>query len=268
MRAGLARAAGLAGAFAAGAAVARLTGFGPLVRRTAHLQRSRERILAAREEERRRLRHDLHDGLGPTLAGLAHSLDAARLTLADDPQRLDPVLTDLRDRLAVAVGEIREMAHGLRPPALDDLGLVGAIEALATDCCERVDVRFDGPPENLPAAVEVAAYRIAAEAVANIRRHSRARAASILLSRDGDLRLTVTDSGVGLPETRRTGRGLPAMREWAAEVGGDFMITSRPGGGVVVSARLPASAPGYHRPSNGENGRGNGKRRHPGPDHR
>ncbi|MEW2354374.1 histidine kinase [Spirillospora sp. NPDC029432] len=256
----VARAAALAGAFAAGAAAAHLAGLPYLNRLTGDLQRSRERILATREEERRRLRNDLHDGLGPTLAGLAMSLDAARLTLSGEPERIEPVLTELRDRLATAVGQIREMAYGLRPPALDDLGLAAAIESLAEGCCERVDVRFDGEQGGLPAAVEVAAYRIVEEAVANVRKHARAGTALVLISRDADLHIMVADSGVGLPEQPR-GNGLPPtgglarMREWAAEVGGGCTVTTRPGVGTIVTSRLPLAVPGYHRAFTGEGGR-------------
>ncbi|MBW8484083.1 sensor histidine kinase [Actinomadura parmotrematis] len=258
MRALLARATGLAGAFAAGAAVAHLTSIPHLLRLTSDLQRSRERILATREEERRRLRNDLHDDLGPTLASLAMSLDAARLTLGGEPERIEPVLTELRDRLATAVGEIRELAHGLRPPALDDLGLVAAVESLAEGAADRVDVRFDGDPEGLPAAVEVAAYWIVSEAVANVRKHARAATALVLVSRDADLHLMIADSGVGLPEQARGAGpgGLAAMRELAAEVGGTCTITSRTGGGTIVAARLPLAVPAYHRPPNGKGGRG------------
>ena len=260
MRSELARAAGLAVAFAAGAAAAHLAHIPRLHRLTTDLQRSRERILATREEERRRLRHDLHDVLGPTLAGLAMSLDTARLTLAGEPERIAPVLAELRDRLATTVGEIRELAHGLRPPALDDLGLAAAVEALAEGCCERVEVRFEGDPDGLPAAVEVAAYRIVEEAVANIRKHARASSALLLLSREDDLHVMVADSGVGLSEpSRGTGPGgtggLARMREWAAEVGGGCSVTSRPGVGTIVSARLPLAVPGYHRAFSGEDGR-------------
>ncbi|GAA3974355.1 hypothetical protein GCM10023085_66130 [Actinomadura viridis] len=258
MKALAVRAAGLAGAFAAGAMAAHLAHIPRLARLTADLQRSRERILATREEERRRLRHDLHDGLGPTLAGLAMSLDAARLTLAGEPELIGPVLGELRDRLATTVGQIRELAHGLRPPALDDLGLVAAIEALADGCCDRVDVRFDGDRADLPAAVEVAAYRIVEEALANVRKHASAGALLVQLARDADdLTIMIADSGVGLPEPPRgagpprTG-GLARMREWAAEVGGGCAVTSRPGAGTVVSARLPLAVPGYHRAFTGE----------------
>ncbi|GLW65565.1 hypothetical protein Arub01_38090 [Actinomadura rubrobrunea] len=262
MAAGVGRVAALAAAFAAGAAAAHLASIPRLHRLTHDLQRSRQRILAAREEERRRLRHDLHDGLGPTLASLAVSLDAARLTLNGEPERVAPLLSELRDRLATTVAQIRELAHGLRPPALDDLGLAGAVEALAAGCCERVDVRVEGlgkDAEVLPAAVEVAAYRIAREALANVRAHARADAVLVLLNRDAALHLMIADSGVGLPDQaardasddhrpRRRG-GLAAMREWAAEVGGTCLITSRPGAGTIVSARLPLAVPDYHRPS-------------------
>ena len=259
MRAVLARAAVLAGAFTAGAVAARAATIPHLRRLTADLQHSRERILASREEERRRLRHDLHDGLGPTLASLAMSLDAARITLACEPERTDPLLAEVRNRLASAVGEIRDLAHGLRPPALDDLGLVAAIESFADGCCERVDVRFEGEPAGLPAAVEVAAYRIAQEALANVRLHAPESCASVRLKRDGDLHLVVADSGPGLPDSGRGGpkprRGLAAMKEWAAEVGGSCVITDRSGGGTLVAVRLPLGAPetaaGYHRPSVG-----------------
>lgn len=259
MRAVLARAAVLAGAFTAGAVAARAATIPHLRRLTADLQRSRERILASREEERRRLRHDLHDGLGPTLASLAMSLDAARITLACEPERTDPLLAEVRNRLASAVGDIRDLAHGLRPPALDDLGLVAAIESFADGCCERVDVRFDGEPAGLPAAVEVAAYRIAQEALTNVRLHAPESCASVRLKRDTELQLVVADSGPGLPDAARNGprprRGLAAMKEWAAEVGGSCVITARNGGGTLVAVRLPLgaaeTAAGYHRPSVG-----------------
>ncbi|MFA1544349.1 sensor histidine kinase [Actinomadura monticuli] len=259
MRAVLARAAVLAGAFTAGAVAARAATIPHLRRLTADLQRSRERILASREEERRRLRHDLHDGLGPTLASLAMSLDAARITLACEPERTDPLLAEVRDRLASAVGDIRDLAHGLRPPALDDLGLVAAIESFAEGCCERVDVRFDGEPAGLPAAVEVAAYRIAQEALTNVRLHAPESCASVRLKRDTELQLVVADTGPGLPDPARGApkprRGLAAMKEWAAELGGSCVITSRNGGGTLVSVRLPLgtaeNSAGYHRPSVG-----------------
>ncbi len=209
--------------------------------RAGALQRSRERILAAAEEERRRLRHDLHDGLGPTLASLAMALDTARLTLDSRPERVGPLLSDLRQRLAAAVGDIRELVAGLRPPALDDLGLAGAVGGLAdgTDGI-MVEVKINGELTGLPAAVEVAAYRIVQEALNNVRRHSLAASALVRLSRGTEaLHLVVADPGTGLPPHGRDGTGLAAMRERAAEVGGVCTIGPRPGGGTAVVARLP-----------------------------
>ncbi|WP_240487405.1 sensor histidine kinase [Actinomadura flavalba] len=255
------RAGAFAGAFAAGAVVARFAGAPRTVRLTAELQRSRERLVATREEERRRLRRGLHDDLGPTLASLALSLDAARLTLTRDPERMAPALAELRDRLTVAVGGIRELASGLRPPALDDLGLVAAVRALAEGCAARVEIRFDGSADGLPAAVEVAAYRIVEEAVANVRKHAQAPTLLVLFTRGADLHLVVADSGAGLPEPVRPGwqpppgGGIAAMKEWAAELGGYCALNSRAGGGTVVAARLPLPAAGYHRAPPGRGGR-------------
>ncbi|GAA0970054.1 sensor histidine kinase [Actinocorallia libanotica] len=208
--------------------------------RAGELQRSRERILADAEEERRRLRHDLHDGLAPTLASLAMALDTARLTLGDRPEQVGPLLSDLRQRLAGAVGDIRELVAGLRPPALDDLGLAGAVGGLAdgTDGI-MVEVKISGELTALPAAVEVAAYRIVSEALSNVRRHSLAASALVRLDRGPDaLHLVVADPGTGVPQGR-DGTGLAAMRERAAEVGGACTIGPRPGGGTAVVARLP-----------------------------
>ncbi|PKK14977.1 MAG: two-component sensor histidine kinase [Thermomonospora sp. CIF 1] len=223
------------------------------VRLAADLQRSRERIVAAREEERRRLRRELHDGLGPTLASLAMSVDVARLTIARTPARVEPLLCELRRRLDAAIGDIRDLVEGLRPPALDDLGLEGALRALA-DRCGPVAVQVDlrGEVADLPAAVEVAAYRIVQEALANVVRHSRAAAAWVCLSRTPDaLQVTVSDSGSGLPEPLQVGGGLRSMRERAAEVGGDLTVASRRGGGTTVRARLPLAVASEDPPSSG-----------------
>jgi signal transduction histidine kinase len=211
------------------------------VRLTADLQRSRKQILSSREEERRRLRRDLHDGLGPTLASLAMSLDAARITLVKTPERVEPLLAELRDRMATAIGDIRGLVYDLRPPALDDLGLEGAIRALADGTCAgpQVDVAFEGDPCDLPAAVEVAAYRIVQEALTNIRRHANSTTALVRLRREEDLRIVVADGGIGLPPLLRFGGGLTSMRERAAELGGTCVIAQRTGGGTQVTARLP-----------------------------
>jgi signal transduction histidine kinase len=211
---------------------------------TAELRRSRERLVTAREEERRRLRRDLHDGLGPTLAALTLKLDTARNLLGSDP-RADALLEDLSVRMQAAVGDIRRLVYALRPPALDELGLVGALRqaADAYDVPGQDGLRVDIPAAalpGLPAAVEVAAYRIALEALTNAVRHARATACSITLVVDGQqLRIEVADDGVGLPDNMRAGVGLTSMRERAEELGGTWSITSRASGGMLVSAHLP-----------------------------
>ncbi|MFC0039034.1 sensor histidine kinase [Actinomadura rayongensis] len=209
------------------------------------VQRSRERILRTREEERRRLRRDLHDGLGPTLASIAMTVDAARITLRTDPDAADGLLEDLRTTMGQAIGDIRDLVYGLRPPALDDLGLAGAIRALggvvSTGDGPRVDVQVDGDLDRLPAAAEVAAYRIVQEALTNVYRHAKADKAVVRLSLNGDLHVSVGDDGVGVHGRSRAGVGMSSMRERAAELGGSCTIGPAPGGGTLVSARLPLS---------------------------
>ncbi|MEV5409287.1 histidine kinase [Thermopolyspora sp. NPDC052614] len=159
------------------------------VRMAADLQRSRERILGAREEERRRLRRDLHDGLGQSLSTMAMTLNMARIQLKRSPDSADELLMGLRSGMDAVAGDIRELVYGLRPPALDDLGLEGAIRALAGEAPPQTAVVVSGDLGGLPAAVEVAVYRIVQEALTNIRRHANATAARIDIRRyagDGD----------------------------------------------------------------------------------
>ncbi|GAB1820016.1 sensor histidine kinase [Herbidospora sp. RD11066] len=209
------------------------------LRLTADLQRSRERILTAQEEERRRLRRDLHDGLGQSISSMAMSINIARLSLTTSPEQADGLLRDLHSGMDAVTGDIQELVYGLRPPALDDLGLAAAIEALAVPGTE---VHVDGDLADLPAAVEVAAYRIAQEALTNVRRHARATHVRVELRRDAEaLRLVIADDGVGLPRERRAGVGLASMRERTAELGGLCLITGRPGEGTTVEVVLPDS---------------------------
>ncbi|GLW97089.1 sensor histidine kinase [Microtetraspora sp. NBRC 16547] len=218
------------------------------VRMAADLQRSRERILAAREEERRRLRRDLHDGLGQTLSGMAMTINMARLSLKRSPATADDLLRDLRTGMDAVTGDIRELVYGLRPPALDDLGLAGAVRALAEEGPPPAEVVVEGETTGLPAAVEVAAYRVVQEALTNVRRHARATRVRVELRRDAELRVSVTDDGIGLPEDRRAGVGTSSMRERAAELGGSCVIAAAPGGGTAVEARFPLATPGEPLP--------------------
>ena len=206
------------------------------------LQASRERIIAAREEERRRLRRELHDGLGPTLTGIAFAADAAANTIDDDPEQSRRLLTTLRRNTRTALADVRRLVDNLRPPALDELGLVEALRQRADQLSWRADgasvrVRLDVPEQvpPLPAAIEVATYRIATEALTNVVRHSRATGALIRLRCGERLELSITDDG---PPNGAwaPGVGLDAMRERAAELGGSFKAGPTPTGGQVVAA--------------------------------
>ena len=203
---------------------------------TASLQRARVASASAREEERRRLRRDLHDGLGPRLTGIAFTADAARLAAADDATT--PMLDRIRYEAEVAINEIRELVYGLRPPALDELGLVGAITVKA-DALHGLPIHIEAnelPP--LPAAVEVAAYRIVMEALTNVARHSAATHAEVSL-RAGDEFLTVDISDDGNAGGEWVpGIGLTSMRERASELGGTVTYRGTPTGSTVV-AELP-----------------------------
>ena len=209
----------------------------------AEVQAARAGTVAALEEERRRLRRDLHDGLGPRLSGIAFTSDAVRNLLHDDPRAAESLLADLRAETAQAIGEIRQLVYGMRPPALDELGLVGALRqqvtALRTADGSGFRVRIDADQlPSLPAAVEVAAYRIAVEALTNAARHSGAESATAaLLLRDGCLVVDVRDRG-RTGESWRAGVGLASMRERAAELGGTLDAGGSPEGGHV-RARLP-----------------------------
>ncbi|MEV5963752.1 histidine kinase [Kribbella sp. NPDC051952] len=212
-------------------------------RLSAELQSSREKLVSAREEERRRIRRDLHDGLGPTLTGVAFAADAAANLIDVEPVRARELLAGLRADTRTAIGDVRRLVDDLRPPALDELGLVGALRQRADQLSFRADgaliqveVSADGLPA-LPAALEVAAYRIATEALTNVVRHSRATSAVLALRCGTDLEIEVNDDGP--PNGAwRPGVGLQAMRERAAELGGKFEAGPTPRGGLV-RARFP-----------------------------
>lgn len=204
------------------------------------LQTSRERLVTAREEERRRLRRDLHDGLGPSLAGMSMQVRAARRLLPGD-SRAAEILDALAGDLKSCTAEVRQLVDELRPPALDR-GLDAALRAE----CGRFDgvgvlvhCEVDGSLEGLPAAVEVAAFRIVAEALTNVVRHSRADTCHVAVNRNGALRVEVVDDGIGVASPARAGVGLSSMRERAAELGGDCIIGPAPGGGTSVRVALP-----------------------------
>jgi signal transduction histidine kinase len=230
------------------AAIAARTG-----RLAEELQLSRERLVAAREEERRRIRRDLHDGLGPALSGVVFRLESARLLVGRDPDEAAEQLALTSQEVRTVVSDVRRLVHELRPPALDDLGLTGALRQLADQLARggpRITVAVDGVAA-LPAAVEVAVYRIVAEALTNATRHAAAREVQVRLRREGSgIGAEVADDGVGIATTTAAGVGLLSMRERAAELGGRLEVRCPPNGGTVVHAWLPVGvtpAPGEER---------------------
>ncbi|HET7480185.1 MAG TPA: histidine kinase [Rubrobacteraceae bacterium] len=207
------------------------------------LQKSREQLVTAREEERRRLRRDLHDGLGPQLASLTMKAEAARDLLETSPERSGALLEQITSQTQEAVTDVRRLVYGLRPPALDELGLLGALQAQAAHGDHNgLRVRVEAPEElpPLPAAVEVAAYRIVQEAVTNVIRHAGARNCVVRIAPEAEaLRVEVVDDGRGISEDRSAGVGLHSMRERAEELGGSCKVGAAPSGGTSVRAVLP-----------------------------
>ena len=229
------------------------------------LQHAREQLIVAREEERRRLRRDLHDGLGPVLAAQRLKLGSARYFLNQDPAVTERLLAEQERDLDAAIQEVRRLIDNLRPPVLDDLGLAVAIQRVAAQYGvtgedgarhhERpglqIDVEVPATLPPLPAAVEVACYRIVQEALTNVVRHAEARRCRVVLKvleRDGlpqterTLLLTVGDDGRGLGMTGGNGLGLHSMRARAEELGGTISIGPNRPKGTLVRVLLPITA--------------------------
>ena len=214
---------------------------------TSDLQRALERVVLAREEERRRLRRDLHDGVGPALAGHLLRLDLISGTLGHDSASACGINT-LREELRTTVLEVRRVVEGLRPPALDELGLAAALDLVTQRLCvgASVTVQLDVaelPP--LPAAMEVAAFRIVGEAVTNVVRHAGATHCRVSIAVvDGTLRVQIADDGRGLGTAHSlgSGHGLNTMRERAEELSGRFHVSSGPGTTLAAEFPLPPSA--------------------------
>jgi signal transduction histidine kinase len=236
-----------------------------------HLRAAQARLVTAREEERRRLRRDLHDGLGPALAALTLKIGAARKLLFRDPATVESLLLELNSDIETTVGDIRRLVYNLRPPALDELGLIGAIrERVANymisseaDQANGLQIKVEAPEHLplLPAAVEVAAYRIVQEALTNVVRHAHAHTCNIRLSltslhpsrakpgelaaldgwisNDDMLTIEICDDGAGIAAGQPAGVGIRSMHERATELGGTCTVEPGASGGTRVLARLP-----------------------------
>jgi signal transduction histidine kinase len=204
------------------------------------LQLSRGQIVTAREDERRRLRRDLHDGLGPALAGIALTLQAAQNT---GGPAADELVSGARVQIEDIVAEIRRIVHDLRPPILDDLGLVAAIRTHADRLAPMaIELDLSEPQVPLSAAAELAVYRIATEALTNVVRHAHADTCHVTLRSDrGGTVLEVSDNGRGLNVSADPGVGLRSMRERAAELGGHVTLGEAALGGLAVAVWLPCA---------------------------
>lgn len=217
------------------------------VRLNRDLRRSREKLVTTREEERRRLRRDLHDGVGPTLASHTLKLDAILDLIDTDCNAAKVQIEQLKSQTQDTIADIRRLVYELRPPALDELGLIEALEAhiyQVSNTPDGLNISLEAKPPGLPAlsaAVEVAAYRITLEALTNVIRHADAQHCSIRFA-VGDLntlQVEIIDDGVGLPANLIPGVGISSMRERAVEVGGVCHLDEVPGGGTRVTAILP-----------------------------
>jgi signal transduction histidine kinase len=218
---------------------------------TADLQRSRERLVVGREEERRRIRRDLHDGLGPMLASQSLLLETLAKLIHQDPAMAERVITELKAQTQTALSDVRQLIYNLRPPSLDDLGLVGALEEEINRHRRRnlqISIHSEALPP-LPAAAEVAIFRIVQEAVTNVVRHAGAQSCEInlhVLGEAGKARFMaeIKDDGSGIQPGRPPGVGLESMRERAAELGGECTVETVTGRGTTVRACIPLSEEG------------------------
>jgi signal transduction histidine kinase len=226
----------------------------------ADLRQSRQQLVTTREEERRRLRRDLHDGLGATLAALHLQAGALRRAIRGDLDEAEALVDEFRGDIRATIDDIRRLVDDLRPPTLDQLGLAAAVRAHAARCGSAgangdasLRIEIDAPEEfpSMPAAVEVAAYRIAQEAMTNVVRHARASRCLVRLALADTLLVEVVDDGVGITETgdHKSGLGLLSMRERATELGGTCIIEPAPAGGSRVLVSLPLTTPAAKKPA-------------------
>ncbi|MBO0681616.1 MAG: GAF domain-containing sensor histidine kinase [Candidatus Dormibacteraeota bacterium] len=208
---------------------------------------SRSRIVQAQEAERRRIERDLHDGVQQQLISLAAGIRLARNRLKGDPESADAALSEVQDQAVQAGKELRELVRGIRPPILEDAGLLPAIEAATARLPLRVtfDVDEAAAARRYPAEVESAAYFVACEALTNVMKHAGVAEATIRLRwSNGCLALAVADAGRGFDGARAPGSGLAGLRDRVAAVRGELRVDSQPAGGTRVEATLPAEDDG------------------------
>lgn len=213
-----------------------------VTRAAAEVDETRARLARARLEERRVIRREIHDGLGPSLAGLRLGLQGARNLLTTDPAGATELLSTLQAELDQRVSDVRTLSHSLLPPVLDELGLAAALAELAARHGEDgVQVALDLRHEDaLDPQTAAAAYGIVSEAVTNTVRHSGSRSCHVETGTTHEgLLVRITDTGTGVAPDARPGVGTSSMRERAEEQGGRLDIRPAPDGGTVVEALLP-----------------------------
>jgi signal transduction histidine kinase len=204
------------------------------------LRDARQRILAAADAERRRIERDLHDGAQQRMVAVAVTLGLAEARIKSDPAGAAELIAQARDEAQAAVKELRELARGIHPRVLSDLGLCAAIEALAARA--PIPVKVTGsPPDGMPHEVEAAAYFVSAEALTNVAKYAQASEAFVRLSHaDGRLRVEIRDNGVGGADVN-TGSGLRGLRDRVEALDGTFELQSPPGEGTTVAVEFPLS---------------------------
>ncbi len=214
------------------------------VKVTTDLIQSREHLVKAREEERKRIRRDLHDGLGPQLVSLGMNIEAARSLYKENPAKADEILTKSWNQLQNSIIEIRQLVYALRPPILDELGLVFAVNELIMQYGNSpIKFKFTSPSRItfLPAAIEVAAFRVIQESIVNVIRHSKASECTVKLTLNDHLQVEITDNGKGISSAAKKGIGLLSMRERTEELSGSFEVMSTPHHGTRIQAIFPLS---------------------------
>jgi signal transduction histidine kinase len=208
--------------------------------RLAELRASRERIVAASDAERRRLERNLHDGAQQRLVSVALQLRMIQSRIRTDPALAEQLVSSAADELSQSLEELRELARGIHPAVLNH-GLRAALKSLASRASVATTVSFEGP-ERLPAPVELAAYFVASEALANVAKYAQATQATVRVSRrDGLVVVEIADDGVGGAD-ESAGTGLRGLADRVAALNGTLRILSPPGGGTVVTAELPCAS--------------------------
>ncbi|MGA9161425.1 MAG: histidine kinase [Actinomycetota bacterium] len=210
------------------------------VRLIEELRASRQRLVAAQDEQRRKLERDLHDGAQQQLVALTVQLRLAQGFVTRDPPKAESMLTELQTQTQTALDDLRDLARGIYPPLLADRGLAVAVEAQARKASVPTTVSSDGVGR-YPREVEAAVYFSCLEALNNVAKYAQASSATISLSQaNGTLTFAVTDDGVGFDVAGSShGTGLQGMADRLDAIGGAVHVRSAPGGGTTVTGTVP-----------------------------